>query len=123
MFGRARAPNGGTTLLRFLFLSGLSGGFVLPQPFDSDYTPALMTVHGGVDMVIVNFATTSATADQIFKDRRGFVMNCSHGGGHCGGAVVADQVWQFFKDHPYGVEPEPYASGLPPSFPSYCQIF
>ena len=31
-------------------------------------------------------------------------------------------MWQFMKDHPFGVTPEPYANGLPASFPSYCKI-
>jgi hypothetical protein len=29
--------------------------------------------------------------------------------------------WQFFKDHPYKVDPEPYQS-LPATFPSYCKL-
>jgi hypothetical protein len=48
-------------------------------------------------------------------------VDCNHGGGHCGAPAndIAAQ-WQFCKDHPFGVSPDPYASGLPSSFPSYC---
>jgi hypothetical protein len=99
-----------------------SGGFVFPQPFQTDYTPPLMTIHGENDMVIVDFRTTSATADMTFADRGGFVINCNHGGGHCGGGALAPQIWEFFKAHPYGVEPEPW-NALPSSFPSYCEIY
>ncbi|MDH5676058.1 MAG: hypothetical protein OEZ06_28305 [Myxococcales bacterium] len=30
--------------------------------------------------------------------------------------------WEFLKAHPFGVDPGPYASGLPANSPSYCQI-
>jgi hypothetical protein len=34
----------------------------------------------------------------------------------------AGAQWQFCKDHPFGVTPDPYAGGLPSSFPSYCTV-
>lgn len=104
-----------------------SGGFTFPQQFQSDYTPALMTVHGapGRDVVGVDFSNTSATADRAFKTRGGFVVNCNHGGGHCGGGGLAPDIWEFFEAHPYGVEPapSPWTSGLPSGFSSQCEIF
>lgn len=104
-----------------------SGGLTFPQQFQSDYTPALMTVHGapGRDVVIVDFSNTSATADRTFSGRGGFVINCDHGGGHCGGGGLAGDVWEFFEAHPYGVEPapSPWTSGLPSGFDSACEIF
>jgi poly(3-hydroxybutyrate) depolymerase len=102
-----------------------SGGWVVPVQWQSNYTPALMTVHGaaGRDVVIVDFATTSNTADTAFKGRGGFVINCDHGGGHCGGGSYADDMWKFFKAHPYGVDPKPWAGGLPAGFDSKCRIF
>jgi predicted esterase len=104
-----------------------SGGFTFPQQFQGDFTPALMTVHGapGRDVVIVDFSETSASADKAFKDRGGFVVNCNHGGGHCGGGGLAPDVWEFFEAHPYGVEPapSPWTSALPSGFNSACEIF
>lgn len=105
-----------------------SGGFTFPQQFQSDFTPALMTVHGapGRDVVIVDFSNTSATADKAFKDRGGFVVNCNHGGGHCGGSGLAPDIWEFFEAHPYGVEPAPSpwtSAGLPSGFSDQCEIF
>jgi acetyl esterase/lipase len=104
-----------------------SGGMTFPQEFQSDYTPALMTVHGapGRDVVIVDFSNTSATADRAFSGRGGFVVNCNHGGGHCGGGGLAGDIWEFFKAHPYGVEPapSPWTSGLPANFDGNCEIF
>ena len=101
-----------------------SGGWTIPLPFDSMNTPALMTVHGapGVDVVAIDFSDSSKTADMGFKQRGGFVINCNTGGGHCGGAYLAGGMWDFFKAHPYGVDPKPWTS-LPAGFPRECKIF
>jgi hypothetical protein len=102
-----------------------SGGWTTPVQFQTDWTPALMTVHGrpGGDVVIVDFSNTSRTADMAFKNRGGFVINCDHGGGHCGGRGLAPDMWEFFKAHPYGTKPSPWAGGLPSGFNSDCMIF
>jgi poly(3-hydroxybutyrate) depolymerase len=102
-----------------------SGGWVLPMQFQNKYTPALMTIHGapGVDVVAIDFSESSKTADQGFKAAGGFVINCNHGGGHCGGGGLAPDIWKFFKAHPYGVDPKPWTGGLPAGFSSTCKIF
>jgi poly(3-hydroxybutyrate) depolymerase len=100
-----------------------SGGTVFPQTFQSKtHVPAAMTMHGGAsDQVVVSFSQTSATFDKSMKAAGGFVINCNHGGGHCGApAPLYTAGWQFMKDHPFGTEPSPYESSLPSSFPSYC---
>jgi hypothetical protein len=101
-----------------------SGGYVIRPPFENGQTPPLMTVHGapGADVVIVDFSETSATADEYFKSRGGFVINCNTGGGHCGGGSLAGDVWTFFQAHPFGVSPAPWGSGLPPGFSDQCAI-
>lgn len=102
-----------------------SGGFTFPSGFENDHTPALMTVHGamGSDVVGIDFASASATACDAFKARGVMAIDCDTGGGHCGGGGEAGDIWQFFKDHPFGVSPEPYAGGLPASFNSICKIW
>jgi hypothetical protein len=99
-----------------------SGGWVMPVTFENSYTPPLMTVHGamGSDVAIVDFSQTSQTADFAFKTRGGFVIDCNTGGGHCSGAVLAGDAWQFFQAHPYAIAPEPWAKGLPAGFSSQC---
>jgi hypothetical protein len=101
-----------------------SGGWTVPVQFQNDYTPALMTIHGapGRDVVIIDFSNSSRTADMAFKNRGGFVINCNHGGGHCGGGGLAPDIWEFFKAHPYGVEPQPWTA-LPSGFDGSCEIF
>jgi poly(3-hydroxybutyrate) depolymerase len=102
-----------------------SGGFVVNAAFQNAHTPALMTVHGaaGKDVVGVDFSTTSATADKAFKAHGGFVVNCDTGQGHCGGGPLAGDVWKFFQAHPFGVDPSPWAGGLPAGFNPVCKIF
>jgi poly(3-hydroxybutyrate) depolymerase len=104
-----------------------SGGEIFAGAYPQE-TPShlgsLITTHGGTtDNVVISFATASATLDTDVKSKGSFVVDCNHGGGHCGAPAndIAAQ-WQFCKDHPFGVSPEPYASGLPSSFPTYCTI-
>jgi poly(3-hydroxybutyrate) depolymerase len=103
-----------------------SGGEVTQQTIqDPTRIPSVMTMHGGAsDMVIVSFATTSATYDMEMKTAGAFVVNCNHGGGHCQApAPLYTAAWQFMKDHPFGVTPEPYGMSLPMTFPNYCAEF
>lgn len=92
---------------------------------DPSHVPAVMLTHGapGADVVVIDFSTTSDFFTRDIAAKGGFAVKCNHGGGHCGAPpeVVAAQ-WQFLKDHPFGYQEEPYAAGLPASFPSYCEI-
>jgi predicted esterase len=103
-----------------------SGGVVRMNMLeDTTHVPALITTHGamGSDMVIVEFTTTSLNECMDIAKLGGFVVDCDHGGGHCQSpATVKAAQWQFLKDHPFGVTPEPYAAGLPSSFPSFCKV-
>ncbi len=75
-------------------------------------------------MVVISFPVSSATLDTQTKNAGGFVVNCDHGGAHC--MIPADAytaAFDFMFAHPFGINPSPYASGLPPTFPPYCTIF
>lgn len=100
-----------------------SGGEITRQTIqDPSHVPAVMTMHGGAsDVVGVSFASTSARYDERMSAAGAFVVNCNHGGGHCRApAALYSAGWAFMKAHPFGVEPEPYSTDLPASFPSYC---
>jgi len=101
-----------------------SGGLTTRVQFQNGWTPALMTIHGapGTDVVIIDFSNSSKTADDAYKMRGGFVINCNHGGFHCGGTPLAPDVWEFFKAHPYGTKPSPWTA-LPAGFNSDCEIY
>jgi predicted esterase len=103
-----------------------SGGVTMNQKWQNAGKPAIFTMHGGSsDMVIVSFDTTSATLDKSAKDHGSFVVNCNHGGGHCGAPAALYQAsWVFMKDHPYGVD-SPWKAGIPAGkgIPDYCKIY
>lgn len=103
-----------------------SGGTVFPSTLqDPMHVPALITTHGkmGTDVVGIDFSTTSLSECRDIAKKGGFAVDCDHGGRHCGAtAEVTNAQWEFLKQHPFGVSPEPYANGLPPSFPQYCTI-
>lgn len=110
----ATAPNSG----------GVTIGYGPIQ--DKSRMPAVMTMHGspGVDVVIVDFSNTSEGYDNYMLENGSFVINCNHGGGHCGVPTALSQsAWQFMKDHPFGARPSPYANGLPSGFHDSCKIF
>jgi poly(3-hydroxybutyrate) depolymerase len=102
-----------------------SGGLTIPTQFQNAWTPALMTIHGaaGVDVVGIDFSQSSATADMVYKQRMGFVINCDTGGGHCGGGGLSGDMWEFFKAHPYGTSPSPWKDALPAGFARQCKIY
>jgi hypothetical protein len=110
----ASAPNSG----------GITVGYGKIQ--DPAHMPAVMTMHGSAaDMVIVTFSETSEAYDNYMMAAGSFVINCNHGGGHCGApADLQASAWQFMKDHPFATSPSPYAaSGIPSTFPDYCKIW
>ena len=104
-----------------------SGGITIGYGKFQDPTriAAVMTMHGSsADNVIVAFAETSEAYDNYMQEKGAFVINCDHGGGHCGApAALQQSAWQFMKDHPFGTHPSPYAGGLPSGFHKACKIW
>lgn len=93
---------------------------------DPTRLPATMTMHGapGADVVIVDFSQTSEGYDNYMLEKgASIVINCNHGGGHCGAGAVQASAWQFMQDHPFGIRPSPYEKGLPSGFHQSCKIF
>ena len=102
-----------------------SGGVFRDWPLeDPAHVPALITTHGGAqDFVQISFPEATATLTADVASQGGFVVNCDHGGEHCASPEsVKVAQWQFMKAHPFGVTPDPYAAGVPPTFPAFCQI-
>jgi poly(3-hydroxybutyrate) depolymerase len=95
---------------------------------DSSNYPAAIAAHGaaGSDSLGVDFANASATWEMEIKQGGGFSIDCNDGGNHLDffgkrAPPLKPVAYQFFKDHPFGVKPEPYTS-LPSGFPTYCKI-
>jgi hypothetical protein len=101
-----------------------SGGTTGAYTMQDAHRPAMCSTHGGTgDVVIISFPQSTAKMNMDLRAKGSFVVNCDHGGGHCGSpAPVKAAQWKFLKAHPFGVTPEPYAGGLPADFPTGCTI-
>ncbi len=93
-----------------------------PDQDPSNKLAAMILDGGPNDMVVVNFKDLSEAWRDDLKMRGHFAFICNHGKGHSVPADARAPMWQFMSDHPFGVAPEPYAAGLPTSFPSYCML-
>jgi hypothetical protein len=106
-----------------------SGGAMTVGPLpDPKNPPAIIGAHGGIgkDIFGIDIAQNTILLENDLKAKGSFVIDCDDGGDHLQSgpariASVAGPGWQFFKDHPYRVETEPYRS-LPSTFPSYCKL-
>ena len=97
----------------------------LPDPKNH---PALLGAHGAVgsDVFGIDIATNTIILENDLESKGSFVIDCDDGGDHIQSigtrmSGVAAPGWQFFKDHPYKVDPEPYKS-VPSTFPGYCKL-
>jgi hypothetical protein len=101
-----------------------SGGTTVTYKMQDAHVPAMCSTHGGTgDVVIISFPDSTKKMNTDLRSKGGFVVNCDHGGSHCGSpAPVKAAQWKFLKAHPFGVSPEPYAMGLPADFPTTCTI-
>jgi len=85
--------------------------------------PVLMTWGGPTDFAVgFDFNQASITLSGLLQDDGHFVAECVHDGGHVPPDGAKDYVWEFFEDHPMGVDSSPYADGLPDSFPTFCAL-
>jgi predicted esterase len=109
---------------RFAAIAPLSGGALEPAyqtPVDA--IPVLLFWGGESDTYAgFSFDTANELFSGFLQDDGHFVAECDHGEGHTFPPEVFPAMWSFFESHPKGVEPEPYASGLPASFPDYCSV-
>jgi predicted esterase len=106
------------------YSGGINSAYRAPTDQDSSNKLAAMVVHGGSSDSYggIDFPTASTNFYNDLKSNGHFAFICNHGAGHNVPNSIGIPAWQFFRDHPYGVKPEPYASGLPSIFPSYCKL-
>jgi hypothetical protein len=100
---------------------GHGGDFPLQDPA---HVPAVTTGEGreGADIAVIDFTAASKALATEIVNAGGFAVDCVHPNAHCGSPqdLIAAQ-WRFLKDHPFGTTKDPYAGGLPASFPTFCQ--
>jgi hypothetical protein len=90
---------------------------------DPSHLPVGLASHGaaGQDVIVVDFNQGSHTWEM--NNPKAFIVDCDDGGNHLSTGprtMMAPQAIQMLWDHPYGITPEPYASGLPSGWPSTC---
>jgi predicted esterase len=103
-----------------------SGGEYSPLSFEApDNRFAAMIIHGGDDDIfggVVNFKMLSSIWYNQLIENGNFAFMCDHGGGHTIPLGWGADVVNFLFAHPFGTQPSPYATGLPPEFPSACSL-
>jgi len=103
------------------------GAMTLGSLPDPNNHPAMIGAHGakGSDVFGIDIAANTILLENDLKSKGSFVIDCDDGGDHQSFAPrmtgVAAPAWQFFKDHPYEVSPEPYKT-VPSTFPTYCKL-
>ena len=102
-----------------------SGGLVSMLPFQTTHVPPAMTIHStSSSLPLIDVAQTSKLLGEHFTKAGGFAIGCSVASAFClPGPELQNLAWRFMKDHAFGVDPEPYASGLPAAFSEYCRAF
>jgi hypothetical protein len=116
--------------------SGGGGGFGAPQLQDPTNVPSIIGAHGAfgdggcTSLTATNcdfLASNTTMFEGVVKTAgASIVIDCNDGSSHIDItrlSKLSPVAWEFFKDHPFkGGKPDPYASGLPSGFPSYCKI-
>lgn len=101
-----------------LLSGGQTGGFTVPQ----SPIPALLVWGGPTDTYgSFSFQTATLALSNNLQNNGHFVVHCSGTFGH---QIPPEPpyTWPFLRDHPRGIQPEPYFPNLPPSLPNYCFI-
>jgi hypothetical protein len=105
------------------FISYSGGLFLLPSVDQNpaNHVAGILTYGDpGADVVILDFNAQSQSWYKAFQPKGWYSMMCHHPGGHEVDPQIAPLSLRFFKDHPFEVNPEPYASAVPTGYPSYC---
>jgi dienelactone hydrolase len=97
-------------------------------PKDKGNLPPVLLPHGapGSDVLILDMAQQSVAWEADYTAAGGFTIDCMDGGDHIASASTRmgldGHAMEFLDAHPYGINPMPYAAGLPAGWPSYCKV-
>lgn len=102
----------------------LSGGVTEDQyVVPARKLPVLLTWGGPTDFAVgFDFHTANETFSELLRDDGHFVAECMHDDGHFPPPDSPALTWRWFEAHPKGVDPEPYADGLPDAYPDFCSL-
>ncbi|MBX7193410.1 MAG: hypothetical protein K1X94_15250 [Sandaracinaceae bacterium] len=104
-----------------------SGGLItsrMPPTDAPDARFAAMILYGGErDVVVTSFEDASLRYhDMLARNPGYFGFLCNHGMGHTVPSAARASAWQFLQDHPFGMHPHAYESGLPDGFYAPCTL-
>lgn len=100
-----------------------SGGLMGEMADDYRPMPVLLSWGGPTDDAYqIDFNEANLELIDTLTGLGSFVVACDHGTGHELDSAWWPYAFEFLLDHPMGVDPEPYASGLPDTFPAWCSI-
>ena len=85
-------------------------------------TDALTTLGASDDAYQVDFNETNLELIDTLTGLGSFVVACNHNTGHSLDSAWWPYAFEFLLAHPMGVDPEPYADGLPETFPEWCGL-
>jgi poly(3-hydroxybutyrate) depolymerase len=105
-------------------MAALSGGIYGASSYTKPAAPIpVMLVWGGESDTYGSFSFDQANKvySQQLKQDGHFVVECSGNFGHSMPPEPL-MVWPFFRDHPRGITPEPWAGGLPSELPGWCTL-
>lgn len=109
----------------WLASTAIFSGGTLQGMYDSPERPlpVMVTWGGPTDTYSsVSFDESSTYLSEQLQADGSFVVECEHSLGHQIPDGASAWAWDFLAAHPYGVDPEPWAAGLPDSLPDYCRI-
>lgn len=108
-----------------VYSGGLTDGDMPPDQ-DPNNKVAAMILYGGASDISpvdgINYTDASNRYRELMQSKGRLAFLCNHGGGHSVPQDSQASAWRFMQDHPYGVTPEPYATGLPDGFLRYCSL-
>ena len=101
----------------------MSGGILVSRPSTERKMPVMVTWGGEDDLSHgQDFHLLSAWLIEAYAENGNFIISCNHGTGHSLVPEFSPWVLRFLLDHPRGVDPDPYAAGLPDAFPGFCEV-
>jgi predicted esterase len=108
-----------------VYSGGLTQGDMPPDQDPTSPVAAMILYGGATDISPVdgiNYTQASNRYLDLMRKRGSFAFLCNHGGGHSVPRDSQTSAWRFLQDHPFGVQPSPYAMQLPTGFLRYCAL-
>ena len=101
----------------------MSGGLLVPYPAPEVAIPMMFAWGGeGDEAVGQDFHLLAVDLLANLAEGGHFVVTCNHGDGHQWPEGITPGALEFLLDHPRGVDPLPWADGLPAGVPDYYEL-